>query len=206
MNAAINPQASSRRWQRPVDSALAVIAVAVWLAGSALQVSCCEQRAMRVVKMGRSADAFHFLLGEWDIEMLVMPEGASAGRRAISNVHHILDGAALLDEIRHLDASGQVNFRGASFRTYVPDSDRWYVVWMMANVEGYSELHAEVVDGEIRTTGQGRDPGGELVERGRYYDISADGYSFTLDRSYDGGKTWIRPFVSYRAARRMAAR
>jgi hypothetical protein len=156
--------------------------------------------------MGRSANAFHFLLGEWDIEMLIMPEGASAGRRAISNVYHILDGTALLDEIRHLDASGQVNFRGASFRTYVPDSDRWYVVWMMANVEGYSELRAEVVDGEIRTTGQGRDPGGELVEQGRYYDISADGYSFTLDRSYDGGKTWIRPFVSYRAARRRAAR
>jgi len=75
---------------------------------------------------------------------------------------------------------------------------------MMANVEGYSELRAEVVDGEIRTTGQGRDPGGELVERGRYYDIAADGYSFTLDRSYDGGKTWILTFVSYRAARRRA--
>jgi hypothetical protein len=158
------------------------------------------------VEKSRSADAFQFLLGDWDIEMLVMPEGASAGRRAISNVHHILDGAALLDEIRHLDASGQVNFRGASFRTYVPESDRWYVVWMMANVEGYSELCAGVVDGEIHTTGQGRDPGGELVERGRYHDISADGYSFTLDRSYDAGKTWIRPFVSYRAARRRAPR
>lgn len=76
----------------------------------------------------------------------------------------------------------------------------------MANVEGYSELRAEVVDGEVRTSGQGRDPGGELIEQGRYYDISADGYWFTLDRSYDRGKTWIRPFVSYRATRRAAAR
>jgi len=116
--------------------------------------------------MGRSADAFHFLLGEWDMEMLVMPEGANADLRAISNVNHILDGAVLLDEIRHLDASGQVNFRGACFRTYVPDSDRWYLVWMMANVEGCSELRAEVVDGEIRTIGQGRDSGGKLVEGG----------------------------------------
>lgn len=156
--------------------------------------------------MGQNADAFLFLLGEWDIEMLVLPEGASAGRRAISNVRRILDGAALLDEIRHLDESGQVNFRGASFRTYVPDSHRWYVVWMMANVEGYSELRAEVINGEVHTNGQGRDPGGELVERGRYYDISADGYSFTLDRSYDGGKTWIQPFVSFQARRRRAAK
>ena len=77
---------------------------------------------------------------------------------------------------------------------------------MMANVEGYSDLRPEVVDGEIRTSGQGRDPGGELMERGRYHDLSADGYSFTLDRSYDGGQTWIRPFVSFRATRRAAGR
>jgi hypothetical protein len=113
---------------------------------------------------------------------------------------------ALFDEIRHLDEAGQVNFRGASFRTYVPESDAWYVVWMMANVEGYSGLHAEVVDAEVRTSGHGRDPGGELIEQGRYYDISADGYSFTLDRSYDGGETWIRPFVSFRATRRATGR
>ena len=154
--------------------------------------------------MGRNVNAFHFLHGESEIAMLVMPEGTTVGRRANSQVHRILDGNALFDEIRHIDEAGQVNFRGASFRTYVPDSDAWYVVWMMASVEGYSALRAEVVDGEIRTSGQGRDPGGELIEQGRYYDISADGYSFTLDRSYDGGKTWIKPFVSYRATRRAA--
>ncbi|MBI2404542.1 MAG: hypothetical protein HYV20_17745 [Gemmatimonadetes bacterium] len=158
------------------------------------------------MKKGQNANAFDFLLGEWEIAMLVMPEGTTVGRRAKSQVHRILDGTALFDEIRHLDEAGQVNFRGASFRTYVPESDAWYVVWMMANVEGYSELRAEVVDGEVRTSGQGRDPGGDLIEQGRYYDISADGYSFGLDRSYDGGKTWIRPFVSFRATRRAAAR
>jgi hypothetical protein len=169
-------------------------------------VGCGEVRQAGVTKMGGNANAFDFLLGEWEITMLVMPERTTVGRRAISQVHRILDGTALFDEIRHLGEAGQVNFRGASFRTYVPDSDAWYVVWMMANVEGYSELHAEIVDGEVRTIGQGRDPGGELIEQGRYHDITADGYSFTLDRSYDGGKTWIRPFVSFRATRRMAAK
>lgn len=133
--------------------------------------------------------------------MLTMPEGSTVGRRATLNVRRILDGAALLDEIRHLDQAGQVNFRGATFRTYLPDRDRWYVLWMMANVDGYSELEAVVVDGEVHTTGRGRDPGGELMERGRYHDISGDGYSFMLERSYDGGNTWIRPFVSFRATR-----
>lgn len=152
--------------------------------------------------MSRNADAFSFLLGEWDIEMLVMPPGATAGRRAVSQVRSILDGTALLDEIRHADERGQVNFRGVSFRTYIPDRDRWYVVWVMANIEGYTELHAELFDGEVRTSGQGRDPGGDLLEQGRYFDITPDAYSFTLDRSVDGGRTWIRPVVSYRAVRR----
>jgi hypothetical protein len=61
--------------------------------------------------MGKNANAFDFLLGEWDITVLVMPEGSTVGRRAKSQVHRILDGTALL------------NFRGASFRTYVPDTD-----------------------------------------------------------------------------------
>jgi hypothetical protein len=78
-------------------------------------------------------------------------------------------------------------------------------LWMMANVEGCTELEAQVVDGEVHTTGKGRDPGGELVERGRYYDISGEGFSFTLERSNDAGRTWIRPFVSFRATRRKPA-
>lgn len=155
--------------------------------------------------MDRNADAFDFLLGEWEIAMLVMPEGSTVGRRAALIVRRILDGTAILDEIRHVDQEGRVNFRGATFGTYLPYRDRWYVLWMMANVEGYSELDTQVIDGEVHTTGKGRDPGGELMEQGRYHDISANGYSFTLDRSYDGGKTWIRPFVLFRATRRQPA-
>jgi hypothetical protein len=60
--------------------------------------------------MGRNANAFDFLLGEWDIAMLVMPEGSTVGRRAMSHVHRILDGTALFDEIRHMDETGKVNF------------------------------------------------------------------------------------------------
>jgi hypothetical protein len=59
--------------------------------------------------MGQNANAFEFLPGEWDIAMLVMPEGSTVGRRAYSLVRRILDGTALLDEIRHLDEAGQVN-------------------------------------------------------------------------------------------------
>jgi hypothetical protein len=154
-----------------------------------------------VVKMRGNEEAFDFLIGGWEIMMLTMPEGSTVGRRATLNVHRILDGAAILDEIRHIDPAGQVNFRGATFRTYLPAKDRSYVLWMMANVEGHTVLEAQVNNGEVHTTGKGRDPWGDLLERGRYYDISSDGYSFTLDRSNDAGLTWIRRFVSFRATR-----
>ena len=156
------------------------------------------------MKRTPGTDAFDFLVGEWDVDMTAIPPGSSVGRRATLTVRPILDGAALLDEIRHVDLGGQVNFRGATFRTYLPDRDLWYVLWMMANVEGCTELEAEVVGGEVHTSGRGRDPLGELVERGRYYDIAGDAFSFALERSNDAGKTWVRPFVAFRATRRGA--
>lgn len=150
-----------------------------------------------------TSSAFDFVLGEWDIEMKVVPEGATIGRRAIMRAYRFLDGAAILDEWRHFDEAGDtIVFRGAGFRTFVPDANHWYVIWMMAQVEGYSELRAERADGELRTTGSGWDAGGKLLERGRYFDILQNAFSFSLDRSYDGGSTWIRPFVAFRATRR----
>jgi hypothetical protein len=152
--------------------------------------------------MSHGANAFDFLLGEWDLEFAVLPAGSTVGRRATLDARRILDGEAIFDEIRHVDEAGRVNFRGAAFRTYLAEMDRWYVLWMMARVEGCTELEARLAGGEVHTSGKGKDPTGELLERGRYHDVSRDAFSFTLDRSNDGGQTWIRPFVAFRATRR----
>jgi hypothetical protein len=151
--------------------------------------------------MAASSSAFDFLLGDWEVEMLVIPEGAPIGPRATMRAYRFLDGAAILDEWRHFDPGGEVVFRGSSFRTPLPGTDRRYVVWMMAGAEGYTELHAQPGEGEIRTTGRGRDAGGELLERGKYFDITDRAFSFTQDRSYDGGAAWISPIVTLRATR-----
>jgi hypothetical protein len=151
-------------------------------------------------------NAWDFLVGEWDVDMEVVPVGAPIGRRAIVKAYGFLDGTALLDEWHHFDAAGEnIVFRGAGFRTYIAEQQEWYVVWVMAKTEGYTELRARVVDGEIKTTGRGRDGAGDLSERGRYFDITPNGFSFSLDRSYDAGKTWISPIVSLRATRRKAS-
>jgi hypothetical protein len=174
------------------------------LIGLAVLLACTKpQRAEEPQVEPTASAAFDFLLGDWDIDMEVVPQGAPIGQRATMRAYQFLDGTAILDEWRHFDQAGDdVVFRGAGFRTFVPGTDRWYVVWMMAEVEGYSELSAEFVHGELRTTGRGRDARGQLVERGRYFDISDRAFSFTLERSYDGGTTWIRPFVAFRATRK----
>jgi hypothetical protein len=165
-------------------------------------LACTKPREGGVQRVEGISSAFDFVLGDWEVEMQAIPEGAPIGPRATLRAYRFLDGSAILDEWRHFDQTGDIVFRGASFRTFVPGTDHWYVVWMMAGVEGYSELTAQLVQGELRTTGRGRDAGGELLERGRFFEISEHAFSFTLARSYDGGITWSSPFVALRATRK----
>ena len=151
--------------------------------------------------MGNDSTLYDFMIGEWSVEFDRLPEGARVGRRAIVTVERFLDDTAVLDQWRHIDESGVVNFRGATFRTYLPDQDLWYMLWMTPGIEGFSELRARRVGLEVHTSGAGQDPGGAFVERGRYSAITADAFSFTLERSYDGGRAFL-PFVAFRAVRR----
>jgi hypothetical protein len=104
------------------------------------------------------SSAFDFLLGDWEVEMQAIPESAPIGPRATLGAYRFLDGTAILDEWRHFNQAEDVVFRGASFRTLIPGTDHWYVVWMMAGAEGYSELTARLAQGELRTKGRGRVP------------------------------------------------
>ena len=150
--------------------------------------------------MTANASLFEFLIGEWTVEFQLLPEGVTVGRRAIVKAEWFLDGTAILDEWRHVDDSGAVNFRGATFRTYLPGKDLWYVLWMTPAVEGFSELYAHRSGNDVRTSGKGKDPGGEFLERGTYSEISEEAFSFVLERSYENGLSFL-PFVSFRATR-----
>lgn len=143
-----------------------------------------------------------FFLGEWDIVSInALPDGTYAESRARSHAYRFLDGAAIMDEWRSLNGAGDIVFRGASFRTWLPATGQWRIVWMMAHVDGATIIDGKMVDGEFHMTGKGRDPGGEFLESARYHHISEDGFIFTMDRSYDGGETWITPFNEFKATR-----
>jgi len=80
--------------------------------------------------MSANAGLYDFMIGAWSVEFDRLPERAQVGRRAIVTVDWFLDNTAILDQWRHVDESGAVNFRGATFRTYLPDKDLWYMLWM----------------------------------------------------------------------------
>jgi len=77
--------------------------------------------------MTATSAIYDFMIGAWSVEFDLLPEGAQVGRHAAVTVDWLLDSTAILDQWRHLDESGAVNFRGATFRTYLPDKDLWYM-------------------------------------------------------------------------------
>ncbi len=154
------------------------------------------------VSFAEGIDDLDFFLGEWDITSKdIQPNGQYALSKAKSKAYRFLDGTSIMDEWRSLGPDGEVVFRGGSFRTYVPWAKKWQIVWFMANVTGYTNISANFKDGEIQMTGQGEDPSGQFLERAKYYEITDNGFKFTMDRSYDGGVTWISPFNEFEAVR-----
>lgn len=148
-------------------------------------------------------DDLDFFIGEWEITSSdYMPDGTYAVSKATSKAYAILDGAAIFDEWRSLNENGDVIFRGASYRTWLPREEKWRIIWMMAHVDGETVIDARKVGDDIVMQGEGDDPMGAFHERARYYDISENGFKFTMDRSYDGGKTWITPFNEFEAVRK----
>ncbi|MCB1043432.1 MAG: hypothetical protein KDC35_10855 [Acidobacteria bacterium] len=134
-----------------------------------------------------------WFIGEWDLtSKSLRRDGSYTSHKATSTVYRALDGYALLDEFRAYNDQNQVVFRGVSFRTYIPETGKWAIKWVMANEAGMTDLTAEYKNGELVMEGKGSDGMGAFLERAVYYNISADHYSFKLDRSYDGGKTWIK--------------
>ncbi len=137
---------------------------------------------------GQAGRELDFFIGDWDVRIVDRNETTIA--RARTSARFIMDGTAIQDDWTSLDPAGNVVFRGTSIRTYVPATKQWVVHWVMANTPGYTYIDAVWTKGELHGTGTGFDGRGEFQERYRYFDITAESYSFSLERTYDGGETW----------------
>jgi hypothetical protein len=173
---------------RKTFSALVIALMAVTLVG---QQPTKEERELFERRYEQHKGDFDYLLGDWEF---------TANSREFGTFHGYwsavrLDDGQILDEYRVVGDAGQTYYVTSTLRNYNSRLDRWELV----GVEKGSGL---------KDIGTGRRVGNEVhIEqeygaatgtpskwRIRYHDIRPDRFSWTADRSIDGGKTWVKPF------------
>ena len=159
------------------------------------------QRTPEQLKVSYNAHQgdFDYLLGDW--EFTSVSQDYWPGRGYWSAVR-LAEGAQILDEYRVVGDAGETYFVTSTLRAYNAVADRWELVSVesghglhdvgTARKVG-AEMHIEQTFGVMSKT--------PSLWRIRYYDIKPDRFSWTGDRSTDGGKTWANKWLQIEARR-----
>jgi hypothetical protein len=141
---------------------------------------------------------FDYLLGDWEFTSVSHEYGKFRGYW--SAVH--LDQGQILDEYRVAGDKGETYYVTTTLCSYNATLDRWDLVGMDAG-KGLQDVGAGQRVGAEMHIEQKVDPLGEnpSVWRIRYYNIQTDRFSWTADRSTDGGKTWVKDYQQIEARR-----
>jgi len=141
---------------------------------------------------------FDYLLGDWEFTSVSREWGN--GRGFWSAVR--LSEGQILDEYRIVGDSGETYYVTTTLRAYNAVLDRWELVGMdggnglqdigTARKVG-AEMHIEQKFGVMS-----QNPSSMRI---RYYDIRPDRFSWSGDRSTDGGKTWGKNHLTIEARR-----
>jgi hypothetical protein len=141
---------------------------------------------------------FDYLLGDWEFTAESKEYGKFGGLWSAVR----LDTGQILDEYRVTDEKGETIYVTSTLRNYNGALDRWELVGVHPG-NGLQDI------------GTGRKVGNEIqIEQTfgattdqparwkiRYYNIGPDHFSWTADRSTDGGKTWVERHQTIEAKR-----
>jgi len=142
---------------------------------------------------------FDYLLGDWEFTAVNKQYG---NMRGYWSAVRLAEGGEIVDEYRIIGDNGETYYSTTTLRAFNGALDQWELV--------------SVDKGKgLQDFGTGHREGGEmLIEqkfgvmtpnpslwRIRYYDIGADRFSWSADRSMDGGKTWEKNFQNLEARR-----
>jgi len=141
---------------------------------------------------------FDYLLGDW--EFISMSREYGKGRGYWSAVR--LSEGQILDEYRIVGDSGETYYVTTTLRAYNGVLDRWELVGMDAGngLQDMGAAHKVGAEMHIEQTFgvMSQNPSSWRI---RYYDIRTDRFSWTADRSTDGGKTWSAKHLQIEARR-----
>ena len=141
---------------------------------------------------------FDYLLGDWEFTAESQQYGKFRGYWSAVR----LDQGQILDEYRVVGDEDETYYVTTTVRNFNGVSDRWELIgthpgnglrdFGTAQKVG-AEMHIEQTFGVAA--------GEPSILRIRYYDIQADRFSWTADRSTDAGKTWTKGFQTIAARR-----
>lgn len=155
---------------------------------------------------------FDFMLGQWQLEVKPKVSSLAAAIHGAPKLAgtwkawRALDGLAIEDEVRIVDASGNPISFSHALRIYSKVERRWKVGTLDAYRARFTESSGEAAGGEIRTVARGTDTEGHpMLTRVRYFGIQPDAFRVQQDRSTDDGKTWDEGVLAIVARRTAAA-
>lgn len=151
---------------------------------------------------------FDFMIGQWEIEARPKVGAIAAAIHGAPKLTgtwkawRAMDGLAIEDELRIVDASGNPISFSHGMRIYSKAERRWKASLLDAYRVRFSESAGEGAGPEMAMLGRGVDPEGRpVVSRVRYLDVSPNGFRMQQDRSSDDGKTWDEAVLTIVAKR-----
>ena len=141
---------------------------------------------------------FDYLLGDWTFVANNKQYGKSNGRWSCVKTAT----GQLLDEYRLVDDKGATFYVTSTIRNYNVQADRWELIGM-DSANGLQDFGtAQKVGGEMHIEQRFGVAGGTPNPlRIRYYNSRPDAFSWSADRSDDGGKTWTKDAITIEAKR-----
>ena len=180
---------------------LAVALCAAALVAPMLSAQAPPKRSPEQIKA--SLDAHHaefdYLLGDWEFTSVHAEYGKGHG---FWSAVRVAEGAQILDEYRLVGDSGETYYASSTIRAYNAVLEQWELISADAGTGLHDFGTARKVGAEMHIE-QKFDVMGEhpSLWRIRYYDIRPDRFSWTADRSTDGGKSWTKRYLTIEARR-----
>lgn len=139
---------------------------------------------------------FDFFLGTWNTETRLLNLDGSLLRsnKGLWIAKSVDEGRMIVDELHTYLPNGAVLEGSITLRTFSPQTLRWEMTFLISMQPLLvKELVGIYNDGEIQATAKGVDPrGNELLQKVRFYDITANSFEWELTQSWDGGESWYR--------------
>lgn len=154
------------------------------------------------------AEQFAFMVGSW--EVTVMPKVNSLAARIHGQpkllgtwkAWRAFDGFGIEDELRIIDGSGNPASLTHTMRLFDAAQGKWTQTTLDVYRGRFTAASGTFRDGEIVLRSASRDNEGKpVIQRVRFYDITATGFKSQTDRSYDGERTWDEAVIRIEATR-----